>query len=149
MTEVETKEGNPVSMKVFDRTMDGLAKSLDMRSQAQSIISANIANADTPGYQAQELDFEASLASALTVDDKMPLARTDSRHIGAGKEMDTVKGEVYNEINDVVREDGNTVDRDDEMNKLYQNQLLFNASADLIKKKLALIKYAITDGGSH
>jgi len=48
-----------------------------------------------------------------------------------------------------VKEDGNTVDRDAEMVSLAQNQLLYDAAADLVKKKLALLKYAITDGGNH
>jgi flagellar basal-body rod protein FlgB len=136
-----------VSMKVFDRTLEGLAKSLDLRSQSQAIISANIANADTPGYQAQTLDFEGALAKALTVDDKLPLERSNSRHIGSAGEVDDIQGEIYNQINDVVREDGNTVDRDAEMTNLFQNQLLYNAAADLVKKKVGMLKYAISDGG--
>lgn len=136
-----------MSMKVFDRTLEGLAKSLDLRSQQQTIISSNIANSDTPGYQAQTLDFEGALAKALTVDDKLPLERSNARHIGSGGEVDDIQGEVYNQINDVVREDGNTVDRDEEMTNLFQNQLLYNAAADLVKKKLGMLKYAISDGG--
>lgn len=135
-----------MSMKVFDRTLEGLAKSLDLRSEAQAIISANIANSDTPGYQAQTLDFEGALANALTVDDKLPMDRSDSRHIASGGPVEDVNGEVYNQINDVVREDGNTVDRDAEMTSLFQNQLLYNAAADLVKKKLGMLKYAISDG---
>lgn len=136
-----------MSMKVFDRTLEGLAKSLDLRSEAQAIISANIANSDTPGYQAKELDFEGALAKALTVDDKLQLERSDGRHIGSAGPIEDINGEVFNQINDVVREDGNTVDRDAEMTSLFQNQLLYNASADLVKKKLGMLKYAISDGG--
>ncbi|RZA07114.1 MAG: hypothetical protein EOP11_08600 [Proteobacteria bacterium] len=110
-----------MSMKVFDRTLEGLAKSLDLRSQAQ--------------------------AKVLAVDGKMPMDRSDSRHIASNGEVDSVQGEVYNQINDVVREDGNTVDRDEEMTSLFQNQLLYNAAADLVKKKLGMLKYAISDGG--
>lgn len=138
-----------MSMKLFDRTLEGLARSLDLRTQSQAIISSNIANADTPGYQAQTLDFEGALAKALEVDNKMPLERSDKRHIASGGEIDNVTGEIYNQINDVVREDGNTVDRDAEMTSLFENQLLFNAAADLAKKKLGMLKYAISDGGSH
>ena len=136
-----------MSMKVFDRTLEGLAKSLDLRSQSQAIISANIANSDTPGYQAQTLDFEGALANALTVDDKLPLDRSDRRHIASGGEIEDINGEIFNQINDVVREDGNTVDRDAEMTSLFQNQLLYNAAADLVKKKVGMLKYAISDGG--
>ncbi len=122
-----------MTIKVFDQAYEALSRSLDLRTEAQTIISSNIANADTPGYQAQELDFEKALSKAI-----------DSRGDVAG-----VRGEIFNQTNNVVREDGNTVDRDAEMVKLAENQLLFTAAADLVKKKLALLKYSISDGGNH
>lgn len=137
-----------MSIKVFDRTMEALAKSLDLRSERQVIISANVANADTPGYQAQELDFEGALSRAMTLDGKV-VDRTDPGHFGSGGPIGDVKGEIYNQVNNVVREDGNTVDRDAELTAMAENHLLYNAAADLVKKKLAMLKYAITDGGSH
>jgi len=137
-----------VSIKVFDSTYEALAKSLDLRSQRQVVISSNIANSDTPGYQAQTLDFEGALARALTLDDK-PMDRTNGRHMTSAGEVGEITGEIYNAINNVVREDGNTVDRDAEMAAMAENQLLYNAAADLVKKKLAMIKYAIADGGGN
>ncbi len=123
-----------MSIKVFDRTFEALSKSLDMRTEKQAVIASNIANADTPGYQAKQLDFEGALAKALTMDE------------GA---VQDVRAEIYNQINDVVREDGNTVDRESEMSALSENQLLYNAAADLVRKKLAMLKYSISDGGGH
>lgn len=137
-----------MTIKVFDRTLDALSRSLDMRSEKQVIISSNIANSDTPGYQAQELDFEGELANALTLDES-PIARTHKDHFAAGGSVNDVHGEIRNQINDVVREDGNTVDRDAEMASLAENQLLYSAAADMLKKKLAMLKYAIADGGGN
>ncbi|NUM89739.1 MAG: flagellar basal body rod protein FlgB, partial [Bdellovibrionales bacterium] len=101
-------------MKVFDRTVEALAKTLDLRTQKQAIISSNIANAETPGYQAQTIDFEDSLARALSLDEA-PLDRTDAAHMTAGGEVNSVVAEIYNNPNNVVREDGNTMNRDEEM----------------------------------
>lgn len=137
-----------MSIKVFDRTQAALEKSLDLHSQRQALISSNIANAETPGYQAQEIEFERELTNALELD-KTVLDRTDPKHMKLGGQIGDVKGEIYNQINDVVKEDGNTVDRDAEMSSLAENQIMYNAAADLLKKKLALLKYAISDGGSH
>lgn len=137
-----------MTIKVFDRTVEALSKSLDMRSQKQVLISANIANSDTPGYQAQTLDFEGALAKALTTDNKSSES-AGSADSSAIEEIDDIKGDVYNQINNVVREDGNTVDRESEMISMSENQLLYTAAVDLVKKKLALIKYSITDGGGH
>ena len=122
-----------MTIKVFDKTYEALARSLDLRTEAQTIISSNIANADTPGYQAQEVDFEKALSKA----------------IDSGDDISRVKAEIYNQTNNVVREDGNTVDRDAEMVKLAENQILFTTAADLVKKKLALLRYSISDGGNH
>jgi flagellar basal-body rod protein FlgB len=119
-----------------------------MRSERQVIISSNIANSETPGYQAQELDFEGALANALTLDGS-PLARTHDRHFASGGEINDIQGEIFNQVNNVIREDGNTVDRDAEMTSLVENQLLYTAAADMLKKKLAILKYAITEGGAN
>jgi flagellar basal-body rod protein FlgB len=122
-----------VGIKVFDQTYEALSRALDLRTENQTVIASNIANADTPGYQAKELSFEKAMERALNSDD----------------DPAQVRAEIHNQINDVVREDGNTVDRDSEMVSLAQNQLLYDAAADLVKKKLALLKYSITDGGNH
>jgi flagellar basal-body rod protein FlgB len=135
-----------VSVKVFDRTLDAIAKSLDLRVQRQGVISSNIANAETPGYQAQRLDFEESLQRALDMDDA-PMLRTDPGHMTSGGEVLGVEPEVYNNPNNVVREDGNTVDRDAEMFALSENQIQYNAAIELLKKKVGLLKYSINEGG--
>lgn len=132
--------------KIFDNTILALSKSLDLRSQKQTILSSNIANAETPGYQAKAIDFETQLSRALSLG-KQQLKRTHSRHLGAGPIVESVRPEIYNDPNNVVREDGNTVDRDAEMVKLAENQLMYNASTEAIRKKFALLKYAITEGG--
>ncbi|HEY1611603.1 MAG TPA: flagellar basal body protein [Paraburkholderia sp.] len=40
-------------------------EALDVRATRQTLLSSNIANADTPGYLARDVDFSASLAGAL------------------------------------------------------------------------------------
>lgn len=137
-----------MTIKVFDRTVEALSKSLDLRAQKQVVISSNVANSDTPGYQAQTLDFEGALAKALTVN-KSPSDGSSSSDESSIDAINDINGEIYNQINNVVREDGNTVDRESEMISMSENQLLYTAAVDLVKKKLALIKYSITDGGGH
>lgn len=133
-----------MSLKIFDRTLSTLEKSLDLRTQRQNVISANVANAETPGYQAKRIDFEESLQRVLELDDA-PMARTNSLHVTAGGELGMVEPEIYNDPNNVVKEDGNTVDRDSEMFALTENQLQYNASIELLKRKIGLMKYAINE----
>jgi flagellar basal-body rod protein FlgB len=48
----------------FDNPFGLSALSLPLREQRLKVLSSNLANADTPGYQAQEFDFQAALRGA-------------------------------------------------------------------------------------
>ena len=54
---------------LFDKTTSALGTSLNMRLLRSNITSANIANAETPGYAARKVDFESQLARALQQDE--------------------------------------------------------------------------------
>ena len=58
------------------------AQALKLRSQRTEVLAANIANADTPGYRARDVDFKAALAAASGPNTPMHLATTANRHIG-------------------------------------------------------------------
>ena len=51
-------------MTIFDRTMQLLHRTLDLRQARQRVIASNIANEETPGYRATELNFQDSLQAA-------------------------------------------------------------------------------------
>ena len=53
------------NIRIADRTIAVLQKSLDMRAQKQQVIAGNIANAETPGYAVRKLNFEDNLRSAI------------------------------------------------------------------------------------
>ncbi len=50
---------------MLDLTMQAIQASLDGLSARQRIIAQNLANSETPGYTAQTVSFEDSLASAI------------------------------------------------------------------------------------
>jgi len=135
-----------VSDKFFDPTIGSLNTSMNLRLLQQNVISANIANADTPGYKSKTMEFENAFREALGTQAGERLDVTNPNHI-APTEGDPVEPEVYDDPNGVESLDGNTVDRSAEMAKLAENQLLFEASVDMIRKKLGMLKYAIGDGG--
>lgn len=131
-------------MKIEDKTLKALAASLNFRQMRQEIISSNIANAETPGYKTKRISFEEALARALDVDGQQSLDTDDDRHydVGSGG-FNNLQPEVYEDPNGVVSEDGNTVDRDKEMAMMAQNKVLYDASVQLLNKKLGLMKYAV------
>ncbi len=52
---------------MINRLTDGLdfqAQALNLRSRRQRLLASNIANVDTPGYQARDLDFASALRQA-------------------------------------------------------------------------------------
>jgi flagellar basal-body rod protein FlgB len=63
------------------------------------------------------------------------------------RSTDAVDPEIYDDPNGVESLDGNTVDRSEQMAKMAENQLLYDASAEMLKKKLGMLKYAISEGG--
>jgi flagellar basal-body rod protein FlgB len=132
-------------MKIGDKTIDALAASLNFRQMRQEIISSNIANAETPGYKSKRIDFEEALSRALDVDGEQSLLTSDDRHydVGSGG-FANLKPTVYDDPNGVVAEDGNTVDRDEEMALMARNKILYDASVQLLNKKLGLLKYTVT-----
>ena len=130
----------------FDPIIGALNTSLNLRLLNQNVISANIANSDTPGFKAKTVEFEHALRDALAVDQKVTPLEHDPRHI-VHRATDPVDPEIYDDPNGVESLDGNTVDRPAEMAKMAENQLLYDASMEMLRKKLGMLKYSITEGG--
>ena len=135
-------------MKLEDKTLQALTASLKFRQLRQELHASNIANAETPGYKAKKLDFEEALARALDVDGQLAMKSSDSRHfdVGGGS-FNNLQPEVYEDSNGIVSPDGNNVDRDQEMAEMAENKVMYDATVQLINKKLGLLKYAIGSGG--
>jgi len=125
-------------MNIDDKTTKALAASLKYRQMRQELIASNIANAETPGYKAKKIDFEDALARALDTDEQQTLKTTDSRHFNVGGGgFNNLQPEIYEESN------GNTVDRDQEMADMAENKIMYDASVQLLNKKLGLMKYVV------
>ncbi len=109
----------------------------------QQVLAENVANADTPNYQAKDLappDFQRELTTA-----SLALARTSPGHIGAvndgGTEFARDTTGRYE-----IRPRGNSVTHEDEMLKVASNQMDFEAVTSLYTHSLALIKLAVGKG---
>ncbi len=132
----------------FDPIIGALNTSLNLRQLNQNVISSNIANADTPGYKAKSVEFESALREVLGSDHQVATAETHQGH-RVKHPTDPVEAQVFEDPNGVESLDGNTVDRSAEMVKLAQNQLMYDASAEILKRKLGMLKYAISEGGGN
>lgn len=132
-------------MKIIDTSTQALATSLNFRQLRQEVLSSNIANSETPGYKAKVVDFEDALARAINVDGQEALNVNNPKHynVGGGG-FSTLSPRVYKDPNGVVSEDGNTVDREAEMVKMTENKIMYDASVQLLNKKLGLWKYMLS-----
>ena len=102
----------PLSPITSDAQMMSALRQTLSRAAAKQVVSAsNLANLSTPGYKAQEVDFDTTLDQQVGGG---RLAVTNSRHIGGG---DQSVGEYQTRTSEDVagRRDGNTVQVDREL----------------------------------
>jgi flagellar basal-body rod protein FlgB len=131
-----------------DPIMGALKQNLNLRLENQNVISSNIANADTPGYKAKAMDFEHAMRDAMDLEDNIKVQATNPDHFGS-RDPASVEGDVYDDPNGIESLDGNTVDRSAEMAKMKENEILYTASIEAMRKKLAMLEYGITEGGGN
>jgi len=133
-------------IRIADRTIVALQKSLDLRAQKQQVIAGNIANAETPGYSARKLEFEDSLRKAINTPETAG-KKTHAKHFPIGSSgISRVQGTITKQINTNALGDGNSVSLDDEMFDLAENQLLYEAGSQMLKKKFSMIKFVASGG---
>lgn len=133
-------------MGIDDTTIRALATSLNFRQMRQEILSSNIANAETPGYKAKRIEFEDALERAIDLDGLRRMGTSDGRHynVGGGG-FANLAPSVHEDPNGVVAGNGNTVDKEDEMARMADNEILHDAAVQLLARKLALKKYAASE----
>ncbi|MEK6554662.1 MAG: flagellar basal body rod protein FlgB [Bdellovibrionota bacterium] len=139
-----------MSSGLFDKTTGALGATINFRQLKQNVASANIANAETPGYKAQKVDFEEALARAVDINGLGSMTVDSEDHIAvAGGSISGSRADVYDNPDIAMNNDGNTVDLEKEMAELAENTLVYKAAIQLINKKLAGLAYAVTEGSGR
>ena len=133
---------------IFDITVRAVAKVLDLQMAKHTVLASNIANKDTPGYQAADIKFNTEVQKALERE-RAPLGRTNpaSRYNRSGPRIEDVRAERVDRPMPLVGKDLNNVHLEKEMTELVSNTLSYKANVQMISKKLAMLSYAITEGG--
>lgn len=134
-------------MQPFDQNMRLLGKVLDLRAKKAEVIAANIANAETPGYSANRFDFEEDLARAIKGSNGLGMTTSHHNHIPPHPStIEGVRGNIVATTDKTGIGDKNSVKVNQEMLNLSENQLLYETAAQLLKKKLGQLSYAISGG---
>lgn len=133
-----------MAWSLLDPITASIEKVLDLRSRQHGLVVTNLANSDTPGFKARKLDFHRSMARLQQGIAGSPM-RTHRAHLG---------GESGNDASLVIdmvapppwAGDGNSVDPQREMAVLTENQMLYNASVEVINRRIGLMRYVIGEG---
>jgi flagellar basal-body rod protein FlgB len=133
---------------LFDQTLATAARALNLRARRHELIISNLANADTPGYKAFDLEMQEAIAAQAGKGSKAPLDRTHPVHIPAGAPRnDHLRPYLVRSADpNNMRGDGNTVNMEREMANLAENQLMYKASAQIVSKKFQSLKSVIQGG---
>jgi flagellar basal-body rod protein FlgB len=109
---------------MLDQVTGNLERYLDLLSARQKLVASNIANADTPGYQTQDIDFQSEFAT-----------------LAKGQQPLTMMSEGL-----AGKPDGNNVNLDHEARLLAENQLRFSLVSTLLRGNLKTVQEAIQGG---
>jgi flagellar basal-body rod protein FlgB len=121
---------------LFDTTQLALERAIEGAGKRHEALAANLANANTPGYQRLEVDFHSALASAIDRGDE---ARNALSRLSFKPANDAAAG--------VTRADGSTVDVDSESAKLAENALEQQAAVQVAHTRINILKAAMGVGG--
>jgi len=112
---------------------------MDVEMQRRKVISDNIANADTPHFKRSEVSFEAQLRRSIESEkavkaENFPAKMTKDRHIPFFKEipMNSVRPRTHVDYLTSMRNDGNNVDMEREVQDILKNQLRYQALTQLL-----------------
>ena len=118
-----------------------LEKSMDISAERHRLITHNIANIDTIGYQAKDLNFKKALQEALE-ERSGDLVQTHPKHI-APAPVSALRSNKTADSLDTVE----SVDIDQEMTHLVENNIKYRTSIEMLLRKMNMLKHSIAEGG--
>ncbi len=120
---------------LIDKTYALLGKAMDVSARRHNLITGNIANMDTVGYEAKDLDFQKTLEMEMS-QGSGSLDRTHAKHF---------KGRPAGALNTEMVEDA-PVDLDREMSRLVENNIRYRSTVEMMMRKVATLRDAIGEG---
>ncbi|RST51534.1 flagellar basal body rod protein FlgB [Variovorax sp. DXTD-1] len=114
-------------------------EALNLRTQRQEVLAANIAHADTPNYKARDFDFASRLTQAVEhgrASQSVQMAATSPRHIQAQASSSMPDGDLLYRVPSQSSIDGNTVEMDAERINFADNALRYEANLTVVSAKI-------------
>jgi len=120
-------------VSLFGGTIELLRQAATFSTRRHELLAQNIANADTPGYQARDLGFAHELSLAQQVK-ALPASAIGTPDLDV---------RVLERPDSVVAPDGNSVDIDRQMMRVASNTLYHNTILQLLNGEFRSLKSAI------
>src|SRR5690606_1715019 len=125
----------------FDSALGIHESAFKLRARRAEVLANNLANADTPGFKARDVDFKAMLNKAAG--GQLPLEQTASGHLplngSAGEDFALAYRTPHQ-----MSIDGNTVEDQVEHAEFMKNALAYQASFTLLNSKFKGLSKALT-----
>lgn len=124
----------------FERGLGVHQYTLGVRTRRAEVLSSNIANADTPGYKAKDIDFASALEQAKR-GKSFAMSKTHHKHHSLSSGLEP--GTLYRNPNQADTGDGNTVDVQTERALFMQNSLEYQSTMSFLNSKISGMRKAI------
>ena len=127
----------------IDNALSFQQQALGLRSYRQQILAGNIANADTPHYQARDFDFSTALKEAVAgrSSGSLALATTAAAHLPGVAEASPAR--LMYRAPMQASADGNTVDMDVERAQFSENAVQYEAGVTFISHQIKTLLAAV------
>jgi flagellar basal-body rod protein FlgB len=113
-------------MPLLDTTQVALEAAMRGSMMRQTLLTNNLANVDTPGYQRQDVNFQGTLNAAIQ----------------SGQPLDQVTFQPVTQ-QQTVRADGNGVDPEQESANIAENGLLYEELTQVAAQRESILKSAM------
>lgn len=123
----------------FDKAFGVQERAVQTRIQRAEILANNLANADTPGYKARDIDFSAVMAGVQT-GDELPVDKTNPAHLSG---LTAAEGNLLYRTPAQPSLDGNTVDTQTELVEYSRNTLEYQAAFQFLSDRMSSLSKAI------
>jgi len=120
-------------MSLFTGTIELLRQGTVVAARRHELLAQNIANAETPGYRAQDLTFAGELSAAQQV-------RGVPIDPSVAPDMNV---RLVESPDETLRSDGNTVDIDRQMPRLAENTVYQNTLIHILTARFRSLRSAI------
>jgi flagellar basal-body rod protein FlgB len=119
-------------------------RALQVGNQRMELLAANVANAQTPGFLARDIDFRAAMTAAADDASGGELRRTSAAHLRSDEQ--TGPAEVLYRTSVQPSLDGNTVDTERESAAVAETAVRYEAALMFFNSKIRGLRTAITGG---